>query len=202
MFVNKIDNYIYLEKKEGEQKDGADVYKYTSGDALLCGGEVVLGMHPVRRLHWRNSFSYVDARQINQKDKTQKYLPFTPMPRLVSNIHYDVPTPKNWFIGDIHASIEMEYNLRQDHYLETYDTETSTLDYMLFNALIGMNVQTKKAVIAKLHIGVENIFDKAYQNHLSRLKYADVNNVTGKEGVYEMGRNFVFNLEVPMRFRL
>jgi iron complex outermembrane receptor protein len=47
---------------------------------------------------------------------------------------------------------------------------------------------------------VQNIGDVAYQNHLSRLKYAAVNNVTGRQGVFNMGRNFSFKLNIPMDF--
>jgi iron complex outermembrane receptor protein len=40
----------------------------------------------------------------------------------------------------------------------------------------------------------------AYQNHLSRLKYTDINPVTGREGVFNMGRNFVMKLNIPLGF--
>lgn len=200
LFVNRIDNYIYLERKGTEQKDGEDVYRYTDGEALLAGGEAMLTIRPVKNVQWRNSFSYVDARQLNPKDESQKYLPFTPMPRLTSGLTCAVPTPAKWIVGGIHATVDMEYNLRQDHYLKAYDSETSTPDYMLFNAMIGCGVKFFGKTRAKIHFGVENIFDKAYQNHLSRLKYADTNNVNGRSGVYEMGRNFVFRMEVPIGY--
>ena len=40
--------------------------------------------------------------------------------------------------------------------------------------------------------------DVAYQNHLSRLKYADENPLTGRSGVFDMGRNLTFKLTVPI----
>jgi iron complex outermembrane receptor protein len=40
--------------------------------------------------------------------------------------------------------------------------------------------------------------NKAYQSHLSRLKYADKNQATGRTGVYNMGRNIGFKLVVPI----
>ena len=42
-----------------------------------------------------------------------------------------------------------------------------------------------------------NLTDVAYQNHLSRLKYADINVVTGRRGVFNMGRNITLKVEVP-----
>ena len=44
--------------------------------------------------------------------------------------------------------------------------------------------------------------DVAYQNHLSRLKYAAVNNVTGRQGVFNMGRNFSVKVNVPLEWKL
>jgi iron complex outermembrane receptor protein len=40
--------------------------------------------------------------------------------------------------------------------------------------------------------------DNAYQNHLSRLKYTDENSITGRRGVFNMGRNVTFKVVLPM----
>ena len=45
---------------------------------------------------------------------------------------------------------------------------------------------------------VDNLTDVCYQDHLSRLKYADLDVVTGRRGVFNMGRNFVLKLAVPI----
>ena len=49
-----------------------------------------------------------------------------------------------------------------------------------------------------IYISAENLADAAYQSHLSRLKYAPNNPLTGRSGVYNMGRNIslklIFNL--------
>ena len=49
-----------------------------------------------------------------------------------------------------------------------------------------------------IYLSVENLADCAYQSHLSRLKYATQNPLTGRNGVYNMGRNIslkvIFNL--------
>jgi iron complex outermembrane receptor protein len=49
----------------------------------------------------------------------------------------------------------------------------------------------------QLYISVDNLLDVAYQSHLSRLKYAPENYVTGRMGVYDMGRNISFKILVP-----
>ena len=47
-------------------------------------------------------------------------------------------------------------------------------------------------------IVVDNLTDVCYQDHLSRLKYAAFNAVTGRQGVFNMGRNVVFKLALPI----
>ena len=49
-----------------------------------------------------------------------------------------------------------------------------------------------------MYISGENLTNKAYQNHLSRLKYTDVNVVTGRRGVFNMGRDFTLKLVIPI----
>ena len=51
--------------------------------------------------------------------------------------------------------------------------------------------------MAELYVTADNLLNRAYQSHLSRLKYADVNTVTGRQGVYNMGRNITVKLVVP-----
>jgi iron complex outermembrane receptor protein len=50
----------------------------------------------------------------------------------------------------------------------------------------------------KIYLSADNLTNVAYQSHLSRLKYAPQNPLTGKNGVYNMGRNIslkvIFNL--------
>ena len=49
-----------------------------------------------------------------------------------------------------------------------------------------------------MYASCENITNRAYQNHLSRLKYFDVNKASGRMGVFNMGRNFTFKVVVPI----
>ena len=45
---------------------------------------------------------------------------------------------------------------------------------------------------------LNNVFDRAYQNHLSRLKYTDINAVTGRRGVFSMGRNMMVKVGIAL----
>ena len=61
-------------------------------------------------------------------------------------------------------------------------------------------MQIKGRKVAELYVTADNLLNKAYQSHLSRLKYADVDTVTGRRGVYNMGRNITFKVVVPIAF--
>ena len=76
--------------------------------------------------------------------------------------------------------------------------ETETPGYVLLSLSTGTDIQVKGKKMAEFYITADNLLNKAYQNHLSRLKYADENVVTGRRGVYNMGRNITFKVVVPI----
>ena len=96
----------------------------------------------------------------------------------------------------------MDYTSTQDRVFTAYRTETVTPGYTLFNIGAGTEVMRKGRVLFSLHVMLNNITDVAYQNHLSRLKYTDVNVATGREGVYNMGRNLNLKINVPLEWKL
>ena len=62
----------------------------------------------------------------------------------------------------------------------------------------GTDLVIRGKTRASVRIVVDNLLDVAYQNHLSRLKYADENSVTGRVGVFDMGRNVTLKLTAPI----
>ena len=78
------------------------------------------------------------------------------------------------------------------------DTETATPSYTLLNAAAGTDVLRHGKTLFTVCLTVNNLLNRAYQNHLSRLKYADVNNATGRRGVFNMGRNIGVKVIVPI----
>lgn len=196
LFVNQINNFVFAHKEAGQVEDGVPVYKFAGGDASLIGGEASVDVHPVERIHFQNAFSYVDARQLHQPDES-KYLPLTPMPRWTSDLRYDIIRDGET-LNNTYVSIGIECNLRQNHYMKANDTETATPGYTLLNAAAGTDIRVKGHKVASVYLTANNITDRAYQNHLSRLKYGSVNNVTGRTGVFGMGRNFGIKVLVPI----
>ncbi len=85
--------------------------------------------------------------------------------------------------------------LKQNNIYSAFDTETATPSYTLLSVGIGADIKAfGKKDFFNVFISGENLTDVAYQNHLSRLKYAPENPATGRIGVYNMGRNFSVKL--------
>ena len=114
-----------------------------------------------------------------------------------SDVKYEF-THDGKVFNNAYISARMDWYLKQNHYYAAYNTETETPSYLLLGLSAGTDVLIKGKKIAELTLIVDNLADVCYQDHLSRLKYADFNVATGRRGVFNMGRNFVFKLTVPI----
>ena len=198
LFANRIDNYIFIHRTGEVIDDELMTYRYDSGDAQLLGCELALDIHPWHFLHLGTSFAMVNAVQLHQPLET-KYLPFTPAPRWQGDLKWEI-LHDGRLLNNVYVSLGVDYNFKQNHYYRADNTETATPAYCLLNAAIGTDIMFKGRRVACLSVMGTNLTNKAYQSHLSRLKYAEVNPVTGRQGVLNMGRNIVFKLTIPLEF--
>lgn len=198
LFANRIENYIFAKRSDQVMEEGYLTYIYTQGDARLLGFEAGLDFHPVHAVHFENTFSYVDARQLHV-DEDMKYLPMTPAPRWTSELKVEL-SHGNHLLNNSYVALGLEAFMKQDHYYKADNTETATPGYALLNLSAGTDLTIRKKKIAELYLIADNLLDRAYQNHLSRLKYADYNRVTGRQGVFNMGRNFIIKVVLPITF--
>ena len=212
LFANRIDNYIYAHRLPQVVEPGHLTYAYTQGDASLVGFEVGADFHPVHAIHFENTFSMVNARLLHQP-RDMKYLPMTPAPRWTSEIKWEIthhshptlsgecpPSPKGLALNNLYVALGMECYLRQSHIMSADQTETPTPSYTLFSLSLGTDLQLGGRKVAEVHITAQNLFDRVYQDHLSRLKYAPLNPLTGRQGIANMGRNIALKLIVPLTF--
>ena len=199
LFANHIENYIFAKRIDLVMEEGLRTYEYTQGDARLLGFEAGIDFHPIHCIHFENTFSFVDAQQLHQPEET-KYLPMTPAPRWTSELKYELTHHGHFVLNNAYAALGLECNLAQNHYYKADNTETRTPSYTLLSLSIGSDLNIHKRKVAEISVTAENLLNRAYQNHLSRLKYTDVNNVTGQQGVFNMGRNIVFKLLIPISF--
>ncbi len=201
LFANHIDNYIFLEKLTDAQGreviiDGEAAYQNKGSDARLWGGEVLVDIHPIEQLHFQNTFSYVNAQRLHQ-EADAKYLPMTPAPRWTSDLRYEIIRDGKT-LNNLYVSVGIEYNLRQNHFYGVGGTETATPAYTLLNAAAGVDVMHRGQKMFSVFLTGNNLTDAAYQSHLSRLKYAPINERTFRRGVFNMGRNFGLKVVVPL----
>lgn len=215
-FYNRIHDFVFYRKLESVF--GGDSLVNTGGDyipafvfnqhhATLGGLEFSLDIHPhpIHWLHFENNFSFVRGRFDQLLDGVKPgsdRLPLIPAPKWSSELRADIKKLGKSF-RNFYASFEGEKTFKQDHYFSGYDTETGTKGYFLLNAGLGSDIMNhKKKTIFSLHLGMMNIGNIAWQNHLSRLKYAAENRVTGRTGVFNAGRNFSVKLNIPLEFKL
>ena len=200
LFTNWINDYIFLARLPYET-DGYRTYQYREGDARLMGGEVSVDVHPINPLHFENAFSYVRGIQLDQPDEARN-LPMMPAPKWTSDIRYEFPNFAKNHCRRTFLAFGMEYNFRQNKFYAVDNTETATPSYALFNLSAGMDLHIFGHNCIELTFSCQNLFDKAYQPHLSRLKYVDTGSLTGRQGISAMGRNFCFKVSVPIDIHL
>ena len=212
LFRNSINNYIFpikLASVFGGDSIRTDAmaamsgpaFKYISGNALLYGAELTLNFHPqnIEWFHFDNTFSLIHAIQKNQAPAT-RYLPYTPPYKLVSGIEFIAKNLSKTF-KNAYLRVDMEHCFKQDKIYYKFNNETITPAYTLLNIGVGSSVVFKSHTIFSIYLYAQNIADIAYQSNMSRLKYKDTNEVTGRIGVYEMGRNINFKVNIPLSFR-
>jgi len=205
LFSNSINNFIFSRKLEsvfgGDSiNQGYSTFKFVSGNANLVGGEFSIDIHPhpLDWLHFENSFSFVQSTQKDQPDST-KYLPLTPASKFTSELKATSKKLGRYF-AKAYIKIGLENYFAQNKFYSAYGTETATPGYTLLNFGLGTDITLKHKTIFSIYLSADNITNVAYQSHLSRLKYEDVNRVTGRTGVFNMGRNISFKLIIPVDF--
>lgn len=205
-FHNNVKNFIFYRKLNAVMggdsiiMDGSEqllAFRFDQGNARLYGMEFNLDIHPhpLDWLHFENTFSYVRGIFREAQDGS-KNLPMIPAPRLINELKIDLPYREKT-LRNIYMRVELDNNFRQSVPFTGYDTETETAGYSLLNAGFGFDIYGKKNVLASIFFNGSNLTDRAYQNHLSRLKYTATNNATGRDGVFNMGRNFSVKVNVP-----
>ncbi len=205
-FANFISNYIFSEKLTSvtggdsipNPSDNIPAYKFTQGNARLLGSEIYIDIHPhpLDWLHIENSFSFVQAVQLNQPD-SMKFLPFIPAAKYRGELKAQFKSLGKLF-NDVYIKFAVDYYVAQYRVYSAFNTETGTPAYTLLSAGIGGNIAAfKRKDFMRLYISAENLSDIGYQSHLSRLKYAPKNMLTRRDGVFNQGRNLsvktVFN---------
>lgn len=209
IFYNHIAQFIFTKKlinsngqdsiPQVDNEEGYPAFQYAQSDVQLFGGELYVDFHPhpLDWLHLENTFSYVQGRFLSYTDST-KYLPSIPAPHWVLGLRAQIPYSKK-FLTRAYAKLELDHYFPQNDIYSAYGTESSSQGYSLLNASIGFDLcNTRKKTIVSIGIAGENLTDIGYQNHLSRLRYAPINEQSGRKGIFGMGRNISLSMRIPL----
>ncbi len=209
-FYNNITNYIFYSKLAN--KAGTDSLVHINGEDLnavtfrqtgasLIGFEARFDVHPhpLDWLHFENTFSVVSGR-FNHAIDGSNHIPFMPPAKLQSELRADM---KKWkTFRDAYVKIELDQTANQKTIFTGFDTETITPGYSLLHVGIGGSVEFGNKTAFSFALTANNITNEAYQSHLSRLKYTALNTVTGRTGVFDMGRSVNLKINIPFHYNL
>nr|WP_315210937.1 TonB-dependent receptor [uncultured Flavobacterium sp.] len=178
-FYNHINNYIYT-SPTGEVVDENAVFDYVQDNAKLYGGEVGLHFHPhpLDWLHFETSFETVTGEK-ESRSVGRDYLPLIPANNWNNTIRTEFKI-KNW-LEDGFATLNVSSTFNQKN-VSGFETESN--GYNLVNLGFGGTVKLGKTAF-DVNINGNNLFDKRYIAHLSRLK---------TDGIPNIGRNIVFGV--------
>jgi len=208
-FHNTINDFIFyrrLENTSGSDSlisiggEELEAFQYNQNGVRLSGLEASIDIHPhpLDWLHINNSLSFVRGRFEQNVDGSNN-LPMIPAARYIGDLKASFTAGKKT-VRNFYVLAEIDKTFNQNRAFFGYNTETLTRGYVLLNAGIGADLFRKDRAVLNIHFTANNLTDVAYQNHLSRLKYAAVNEVTGRRGVFNMGRNFSLKVNVPFSF--
>lgn len=174
-FYNHITDFIYI-NPTGQSIDDNEVFDYIQNNANLYGGEVGLHFHPhpLDWLHLETSFETVTGKKQNGD-----YLPLIPANNWNNTLRFEL-NDSNW-LKESFATISLSSTFNQN---KVSGFETRTGGYSLLNLGLGGTLHFGRTKV-EVNLNGNNITNKKYIAHLSRLK---------ADGISNIGRNIVLGL--------
>lgn len=174
-FYNHINNYIFI-VPNGVVTNGFDTYDYSQANANLYGGEAGIHFHPhpLDWLHITSSFESVTGKKQNGDN-----LPLIPANKWNNALKTEFKSTK--FIKDGFAVLNVEYTLDQNN---PNQFETKSNDYTIVNLGFGGKITFGKPAF-DVYFNANNVLNKTYISHLSRLK---------TDGIPNIGRTIVLGI--------
>ncbi len=164
-FYNRINDYIFIEKTN-DTINGFNVYNYTQASfAQLFGAETGIHYHPhfADWIHLESNLSTVFG-----EDNNRSALPLIPQSNINTLLKVELKTKTKFRVKDI--IVRHQYFFKQNR-LGIF--ETLTPDYNLLNMSVNMIYEGKQPLSCS--VGVKNLLNTAYINHMSGLKNLGLN---------------------------
>lgn len=210
IFNNNISDYIFLSQLVDANNNpivdaqGNKTYQYQQSKAQLYGLEATFGFHPVglEGFEFANSlaltYGFNRSNAFKGTGLQGEYLPLIPPLHYLTSLSQEFKT-KGRLFSTFNIKAEADVNGEESRYLALNHTETYTPSYTLFNIGAGTTINYSGSRTLQLQFQVNNLFDKAYQSNLNRLKYFEYYEAspTGHLGIYNMGRNISVKAIIP-----
>ncbi len=179
-FYNTINDYIYIEPN-GQFINGNAVFLYTQRDARLYGGEAGFHLHPhpLDWLHLESTFENVTG-----KLTSGDYLPLIPANSWTNTLRIEFDKNKLW-LDKGYTFVTLKSVFSQNN-VNVFETPSE--GYSLLNIGLGGTVHILDQLV-DVRISGNNILNKTYIDHLSRLKI---------DGIPNIGRNISVGVSVPL----
>ncbi|MEM7415145.1 MAG: TonB-dependent receptor [Gemmatimonadota bacterium] len=153
-FYNDVSGYVYGENTGRISRVQLPIYQYQANDAVLTGFEGSLHWQFAPRFEFEGTGSYVRG----TLSGTDEPLPLIPPLQGRAAVSYDGTV---WFAGS-EAELAAEQN-------RLGEFEEATSGYVVFHLHGGVRL-TLGGRLHVLTLNLENLSDKVYRNHLSRVK--------------------------------
>ena len=199
-FVNYINNYIFSSNNSteplmpvivGTEEKTYAIYRSIQADALLCGSEASLMLHPLKYLHFENTFSYTYG--LNKS--SNKPLSLIPAATLRSELKFEASIKG---LKKSYISIGVDNFFNQNSVDDLF--ETPTAGYSLVNMGIGTTIPLKRQQLT-IYISAKNLLNTKYYDALSRLKPGRFDISRTSLGVYNPGTNITFGIFMPLSIK-
>lgn len=174
LFIMHLHNYIFPSSRGRAEVGRAGErprFQYTNEDAQFVGGEAQVNWQLAPKWSAEASASYVQARFTDGRDSIPVFMPADTF-FLAASKHPPLIPPLNgraalrYQAGRRSAGAEIKW---ADRAANLGDFETTTKGYWLLNLDAGIQL----LVGGRLHsitARIDNVFDREYRNHLSRIK--------------------------------
>ena len=160
-FINQISNYIYKNPTGNiDTASGLDIFRMEQTDAVFSGGDIAIHYHPhiAHWLHLESNFSLLS---------TNNNLPFIPQNRLNNIVKVDFKNKK----GINSLSAQYVHFFAQNNVANYEDPSDA---YQLINFSCNGTIPGKNKI--DYSIGINNLLNTRYIDHLSRLKTYEIPN--------------------------
>ncbi len=179
-YQNFIKNYIYLTPTSGRDSFYTfPVYLYKQKNALISGGEFY-GIYKPRFLKGIQLKETVTITKGQLSDGS--YLPFIPAYKYATALRWEGKNQLNTM--NYFVEPEFVYVAKQN---QAAIFETTTPTYSLINFMMGITIKSAelKQNDLKISLSINNLTNRLYYDHLSRLK---------NYGIYNQGRNIALSI--------